>query len=534
MNQRKLLALTLAALMLLSLSVPALAEDIRTTTVTATDGAAVDVDGIDLQDESNIGAIANGDGSSITVGGDVDTTGSAYTGEEGIYGVIALEGGTVDVGGNVTGGDMGVFADGDEAASTITVAGDVTATGGYGGVQAGNGTVTVGGNVTATEAEGGVAAGEGGTVSVGGDVTGGSSGVLVQGGTVDVGGNVTGIGIGVDATEGGTVTVGGDVAATDDNGVGIYAYGESTVDVAGSVSGGLDGILTDNAAIVSVGGDAAGSEAGIYVIPVEDEEETGKGQILVEGTVSGDTAAIIVVVNDLLTEDASAMKDNAADIIPDIIVSTLESSKELIYSDLYTDDDDPITVSDDVMAQVMNAITQNIYYIINADGNISVEGDGIVSKAGFDTATEGTVLLLSAADGYEVEESFGRYVTEWVRNDDGSYLLFVARGGDLVFSAKVRAVTPASTDPSAAPVTGSVKTLKNSEKGTFSVRFSHFVSAELDGETVDPANYTVSQASNGLTVFGFTEEFVGTLDPGTHNGTLRFTDCSYNFGLVVE
>ena len=493
MNQRKLLALTLAALMLLSLSVPALAEDIRTTTVTATDGAAVDVDGIDLQDESNIGAIANGDGSSITVGGDVDTTGSAYTGEEGIYGVIALEGGTV----------------------------------------------TVGGNVTATEAEGGVAAGQGGTVSVGGDVTGGSSGVLVQGGTVDVGGNVTGIGVGVDAAEGGTVTVGGDVSAADDNGVGIYAYGESTVDVAGSVSGGLNGIQTDNAAIVSVGGDAAGSEAGIYVIPVEDEEETGKGQILVEGTVSGDTAAIIVVVNDLLTEDASAMKDNAADIIPDIIVSTLESSKELIYSDLYTsdlytDDDDPITVSDDVMAQVMNAITQNIYYIINADGNISVEGDGIVSKAGFDTATEGTVLLLSAADGYEVEESFGRYVTEWVRNDDGSYLLFVARGGDLVFSAKVRAVTPASTDPSAAPVTGSVKTLKNSEKGTFSVRFSHFVSAELDGETVDPANYTVSQASNGLTVFGFTEEFVGTLDPGTHNGTLRFTDCSYNFGLVVE
>ena len=353
---------------------------------------------------------------------------------------------------------------------------------------------------------------------------------VLDDGNATVSGNVSAEGdrsTGIVAEKGGSITVGGSV--TGEEAVGIQAFTGAEVVVAGSVTGGVDGILTQAGTNITVGGDVSG-ECGIAV-STRDAVEGDTGTIVTLGTVSGEEMAIFVDMQGFVEEDDDGniigVADDAADYLPDIVVSTLASSGELIGC-LDPNREYP-EISDEAMAQVMDTIVEKIYYIINAE-NVSVSGD-VFQMAGYDTSREGCALTLAAADGYEVEESFGQYVTDWVRNDDGSYTLWVARGGDLVFRANV--IPSPEPDPSPDHA-GTDPVIENSEEVVFSARASHFLKVELDGMEIAPENYTVYTDSHGLLVFGFTEEFLATLAPGTYAGTLYFTDCTIHFSLVIE
>ncbi|GHV55611.1 hypothetical protein FACS1894182_00210 [Bacteroidia bacterium] len=138
------------------------------------------------------------------------------------YGIYASAGGKFVV----TGGAMvnaaatgrnvrGAYATG--SGSTVTVTGDATATGegGIGAYAVNGGSVTVGGSATGGST-GAYASGNGGsTVTVSGDVTGGSYGARADnvGSVVTVGGNATGGSYGASTDVGGQITIDGTATA---------------------------------------------------------------------------------------------------------------------------------------------------------------------------------------------------------------------------------------------------------------------------------------------------------------------------------
>ena len=162
--------------------------------VVAYDNAKVEVGGnVELnKTEVSGGAAAAGAvgsylGSTVTIGGDVNTAGD---------GLMSTQNSSIDVAGSVNAGVRGVEAD---VSSTITVGKDVTAKQGTAVVTEDNGTVKVGGNVTGgTE---GVKASESSTVEVKGDVKGDKSAVSTDSTSkIKVEGSVKG-GDGISITE---------------------------------------------------------------------------------------------------------------------------------------------------------------------------------------------------------------------------------------------------------------------------------------------------------------------------------------------
>ena len=252
-------------------------------------------------------------GGTVTVTGDVSSTNGT--------GVEAKDGGKVDVGGSVTGGAYEKHVvDASGAGTEVKVGGNVESTtnetkssgvnatdgaqvevvGGVSTIQgdnavnaSGEGTkVTVGGNVTNTYYGGkAINAAGGSTVNVGGDVTGGYTGVGAssEGTEVNVTGNVTATGngaFGVSASGGSKVTVGtegtkddADVGNVKGNNQGVYATGEGTeVTVYGNVEAETSfGVQATDKSTVYVTGDVTGHSQGIYMI--------GSG---IEVTVDGD------------------------------------------------------------------------------------------------------------------------------------------------------------------------------------------------------------------------------------------------------
>ena len=60
--------------------------------------------------------------------------------------------------------------------------------------------------------------------------------------------------------------------------------------------------------------------------------------------------------------------------------------------------------------------------------------------------------------------------------------------------------------------------------------FDKFVSVEMDGEIVDPSNYTVVE---GSTVLTFSSAYLDTLATGKHTVTLNYIDGSISTTLTI-
>lgn len=232
-----------------------------------TDGDGNDVisGGAGVYAENNATVTVNGD----VTGGNADGEGSkdiAYGGA----GVSVNENASVTVNGDVTGGTAtgaGENLDG-EAVWAYSEDGDSPS-------------VTVNGDVTGENGVGAIGAAE---ITVTGDVTGNSIGVMADdGASITVTGDVSGKWIGVDARgDNTTVTVNGNVAGADgipdevdyadptgwsDGGIGMDVYEGATVHVSGDVTGGDaygtygyagDAIHAGEGATVSVGGNVSG------------------------------------------------------------------------------------------------------------------------------------------------------------------------------------------------------------------------------------------------------------------------------------
>lgn len=221
------------------------ATDKQSTGVSANSGAKVTVGTVEKKDDENVGNVkggnqgvcASGEGSEVTVYGNVEAENS--------FGVQANDKSTVHVTGNVKGSSEAVYTTGN---STVTVDGDAQTTGIL-GISASNSSVTVHGDVESAK-----------------DGTGFyASGVYASGtGTVTVDGSVTGGEMGVKASGDADVTVGGDVKAAADAGVGLRLTGKKAGEEAKEGEDGMN---------IIVAGTVSGKDAAVEVVNKESGSE---------------------------------------------------------------------------------------------------------------------------------------------------------------------------------------------------------------------------------------------------------------------
>ncbi len=246
-------------------------------------------------------------------------------------------------------------------------------------------------------------------VTVDGNVT--SAGVIVEGPvTVDVTGSVTNNGSssgiqddGVNAQGGATVTVGGNV--TSDNGMGVVAGDDSTVTVGGDVTSDTGtGVVAREDSTVIVEGNVTSSGTGV--------EAEGAGTIVVEGTITGDDDAVLYTFSD----------DHSSD---DVQILAYEA-KGKVYQ----------RTCDGTQYSNKTDASNLINYIIKKTSDFIRYQSGItsftVNGTDYDTAKEGTEVVVTVGDGYSV--SAGKISV--TKNADGTFTITVPKGGGVTLTAE--------------------------------------------------------------------------------------------------
>ena len=225
--------------------------------VIAVGGGEVTVTG-DVRSDCK-GVIASGEGTKVTIGGNVTVEANETWGIEASAGIGG--GAEVDVGGDVTvNGGGGVLAQGNGTA--IYVSGSVTATDGGGAKATNGGRVAVDGNVQAS-AEGASAMGIGSTVTVGQNISATTGVQALSGGQAEVQGGVGAVMLGAKAAyDGSMVIIHGGVIVTDAAGIGAEAFGSES----GTAIVQIDGTITAGT-YVRIGGEVKDGSESSRTIP---------------------------------------------------------------------------------------------------------------------------------------------------------------------------------------------------------------------------------------------------------------------------
>ena len=429
--------------------------------VEADKGGKVTVTG-DVTATDGVGVQANGEGGEVTVTGNVTATGINSDG------VVAYEGGNVTVTGNVTATDKQSFGVSANSGAKVTVGTEATKDNeNVGNVKGGNqgvsacdeGTeVTVYGNVEAENSYG-VATYMNAKVHVTGNVKGSSCAVSTSGNsTVTVDGNVVSTNSYGIYTPNGSVTVHGDVESAK-NWEGISASGTGTVTVDGSVTGGKMGVNASKDADVTVGGDVkAAGDAGVGLRLQAWEKESAPEDsdgvnIVVEGTVSGQDAAVEVV-----KQNTSNNTEYDTDSVK-VTVWALESEGDLVRAVDVSYKKGEETKATNVEAS--EAFAKTINYIIKLaekDNDLNLDTtEGKSEVAGYKTAKEGEEVISKLAgfeegDTLEVYYNYDDKATKLSTGDykleNGSLIVKMLRGGAMNLWAKLtKAVKPEETKP---------------------------------------------------------------------------------------
>ena len=391
------------------------------TGVLASNGSNLTVGDTEVGGKESTGVIAES-GSKATAG-NVKVSGECMTGAS------AYGGGTVHVKGDVTADGKGVTGvsvhDGDK--SSLIVDGDVTATGENSvGINGETGTIKVGGDVSGIEA---VIANGKADVTVGGSVSGTLVGIAARGNAaVSVKGDVgTKTGAGMFAEENATVTVDGNVT-----GGTFYGVPEDFEDV-------YPAIIAGTGATVIVKGTVSTAEGNGSAVAIRCWD-TGnqKGPLIIDKAKAGGEANAIYV-------DAapSASQEYILNSLPNIVVGELVAKNEDFIWNSYDNglyEKDP---EDETIGELNEKIYATIRYMIrwnnSEGGSFSVDG---TSKYGeYDVAQENQELgiTIQIAEGYELESISGGKA-QVLQRPDGTWSVIVPRGGGVNLSAVLKRI----------------------------------------------------------------------------------------------
>ena len=425
------------------------------------------------QDPAEVAVSSRGEGTSVTVNGDVKSEGAGFWAyEEGkveINGDIESErgaAGTWDAGSSaVVNGSVTTKDDGNTAGahdgSELKVTGDVISesTTKSAAVATNGSTLEIGGNVANTNA---VTTGDhvpntlliqdGSSVKVDGNVSSTAYGASVsRDSKAEVGGSMDSELRNVRASENSTVVVVGDVKSKSE--AGVFAREESSVTVGGDVEGKTNGITAEGSSKITVEGsvksadgsavkmtndseitvkkDASGAEG--IVIRETNSQKNGSAVVLGTVTATAQDGYCITVTGEALS------KEDVIKALPDIIVGELSSSNQKYVA--YEDNSGQSSLD---TKEVAKAIAEQILFHIDVqdpkNGNINLAG-GTSSKQGYDVAKAGdTVSVTVTADhGYEIKSVDGGKATA-VKNADGSWSVTVPQTGGVSFSAIMEAI----------------------------------------------------------------------------------------------
>lgn len=391
------------------------------TGVLASNGSNLTVGDTEVGGKESTGVIAES-GSKATAG-NVKVSGEYMTGTS------AYGDSTVHVKGNVTADGNGMTGvsvhDGDK--SSLIVDGDVTATGENSvGIDGETGTIKVGGDVSGIEAV--VARGEA-DVTVGGSVSGTLSGIVAVGNaSVSVKGDAeTKVGPGVFAQENATVTVDGNVT-----GGTFYEAPEGYEYV-------YPAIIAGAGTTVIVKGTVSTAERNFFAVGINCwDAGSQKGTLILEKAKAGGEANAIYV-----NAAPGASQEDILNSLPDIVVGELVAKNEDFIWNSYDNGlygNDP---EDETIGELNEKIYATIRYMIrwnnSEGGSFSVNG---TSKYGeYDVAQENQELgiTIQIAEGYELESISGGKA-QVLQRPDGTWSVIVPRGGGVNLSAVLKRI----------------------------------------------------------------------------------------------
>ena len=391
------------------------------TGVLASNGSNLTVGDTEVGGKESTGVIAES-GSKATAG-NVKVSGEYMTGTS------ACGDSTVHVKGNVTADGNGMTGvsvhDGDK--SSLIVDGDVTATGENSvGIYGETGTIKIGGDVSGREAV--ITKGKA-DVTVGGSVSGTLVGIVAGGNAaVSVKGDAgTKTGAGMFAQENATVTVDGNVT-----GGTFYGAPEDFEDV-------YPAIIAGTGATVIVKGTVSTAEGnGVAVVINCKDIGSQKGTLIIEKAKAGGEASAIYV--DTIP---GVSQEYILNSLPDIVVGELAAKNEDFIWNSYDNDLYQNNPEDETIGELNEKIYAAIRYMIrwnnSEGGSFSVDG---TSKYGeYDVAQENQELgiTIQIAEGYELESISGGKA-QVLQRPDGTWSVIVPRGGGVNLSAVLRRI----------------------------------------------------------------------------------------------
>ncbi|MCR4745437.1 MAG: hypothetical protein K5894_09445 [Lachnospiraceae bacterium] len=281
----------------------------------------------------------------MTNNSSVKVTGDVYG--DGV-GIAAGEGSFVTVGGDVTGGDFAIDAYGENCLVVVE-----------------NGEVSAGGDRSWT-----VQAGGGAEVKIKGQVTNttsatkeyrtfyGNGAIVEDSSKLTVDGNVITKGQALQVEEA-TVEITGNVQST--NSSAIMADNGSVIQIIGDVSANKDAILLyGDDYTVSVNGKVKSEESAAY-IDITDSE--GAGRLILDGTVGGKDYGIIIFAE----KDSNLTQDEIIDKLPEI--SVYEFSSDLKKNIGLSND---LCSNEEEFEKLREKIQKKINYIIHSSSNVKV------------------------------------------------------------------------------------------------------------------------------------------------------------------
>lgn len=412
MRKRRLMALTMAAMMMSSTSMISSLAEVQINGETVNTNTSGNLSGTD--DDHPVLKVDEGD--NFHVKGDVTTDKSNSA-------AVEADNATVVVNGNATASDgAGVDA---MNKSDVTVKKDSS----Y--VYADDSKVEVGGNVT-SEIGSAIDAVEGAEVTVKGDVSGAWSAIRADNSTVTVEGNVTNNGGGLDIQSGATVTIGGNV-----NSVGGVTVDGSKVTVKGDLTSeeGSDVTLLDRGeSTVTIEGNVkAGADK---TIDLDVSYTTDDSELAVAGKIENKDADAIIRV------DYDSDKDKVS-YLPEIVVGEIEDMNNLSITDMNGD-----KIPEEKAKEVLGSIKYIISTKSDENGAIKVTkvNGGALDKdksGNYDVAKELETLNIhiDVKEGYELAEiKAGNATASLVKNADGSYSVTVPAGGGVSIEALMKAI----------------------------------------------------------------------------------------------
>ena len=365
----------------------------------------------------------------IAESGSKATAGNVKVSGEYMTGTSAYGDSTVHVKGNVTADGNGMTGvsvhDGDK--SSLIVDGDVTATGENSvGIYGETGIIKIGGDVSGREAvitKGKADVTVGGSVSetLVGIVAGGNAAVSVKG---DAG---TKTGAGMFAQENATVTVDGNVT-----GGTFYGELEDFEDV-------YPAIIAGTGATVIVKGTVSTAEGNGVAVGINCKDiGSQKGTLIIEKAKAGGEASAIYV--DTIP---GVSQEYILNSLPDIVVGELAAKNENFIWNSYDNDLYQNNPEDETIGELNEKIYAAIRYMIrwnnSEGGSFSVDG---TSKYGeYDVAQENQELgiTIQIAEGYELESISGGKA-QVLQRPDGTWSVIVPRGGGVNLSAVLRRI----------------------------------------------------------------------------------------------